>query len=64
MDRYCPFCGDVMTCWARGRYALQLCLGAGAPDGRREVWRGIRRAGSWRCSGLRQNRTAWGLRCQ
>ena len=35
----CPFCGDVMTCWARGRYALQLCFGAGAPDERWDVWR-------------------------
>jgi hypothetical protein len=39
MDRICPFCGDVMTCWARGRYALPLCFGAGAPDERWEVWR-------------------------
>ncbi len=28
MDRLCPFCDDVMTCWARGRYAPQLCFGA------------------------------------
>jgi hypothetical protein len=21
MNRICPFCGDVMTCWARGRHA-------------------------------------------
>jgi hypothetical protein len=36
MDHLCPFCGDVRTCWARGRYALQLCFGAGAPDERWE----------------------------
>jgi hypothetical protein len=24
MDRICPFCGDQMTCWARGRYAVTL----------------------------------------
>jgi len=39
MDRICPFCGDQMTCWARGRYALSLCFGADAPDERWEVWR-------------------------
>jgi predicted RNA-binding Zn-ribbon protein involved in translation (DUF1610 family) len=39
MDCTCPFCGDVMTCWARGRYALRLCFGAGAEDDRWEVWR-------------------------
>jgi hypothetical protein len=38
MDRFCPFCSCAMTCWARGRYALQLCFGAGAPDERWEVW--------------------------
>ncbi|MDH3457133.1 MAG: hypothetical protein OER90_09860 [Gemmatimonadota bacterium] len=32
-------CGDVMTCWARGRYALQLCFAAGARDERWKVWR-------------------------
>jgi hypothetical protein len=32
MDRDCPFCGDVMTCWACGPDALQLCFGAGASD--------------------------------
>jgi hypothetical protein len=38
MDRICLFCGDVMPSWARGRYALQLCFGAGAPDDRWEEW--------------------------
>jgi hypothetical protein len=38
MDPICPFCSDVMTCWAKGRYALQLCFGAGAPD---ERWEGF-----------------------
>jgi hypothetical protein len=49
MDPICPFCSDVMTCWAKGRYALQLCFGAGAPDERWECG-AVRRAGSWRCS--------------
>jgi hypothetical protein len=39
MDRVYCFCGDVMTCWARGRWALRLCFGAGAPDEKWEVWR-------------------------
>jgi hypothetical protein len=39
MDRICCFCRDVMTCWARGRRALQLCFGAGVPDDRWEVCR-------------------------
>ena len=32
-------CGDVLKLWARGRWALLLCLGAGAPDPRWQVWR-------------------------
>jgi hypothetical protein len=39
MDCICLFCGDVMTCRARGRYALRLYFGAGAEDERWEVWR-------------------------
>jgi hypothetical protein len=35
----CPFCDNVMTCWARGRYALQLCFGVGVFDDQWEVWR-------------------------
>jgi hypothetical protein len=39
MERICPFCGDVMACWVRGRYALRRCFGAGALDKRWEAWR-------------------------
>ena len=35
----CPIRGNSLDLWAKGRWSLVLCFGAGAPDDGWRVWR-------------------------